>query len=153
MTGMKFPSYSETRWFSKYDVLEFLAKMFGDLPGVLAAIVKQKISPANSAKLLRMLLDKPQWLQLRIELAAYVEGLFELRNLCYYLEAETTDLPFKCGERIDSFMDMFAGGAMKPLPSCDRLINEVIAASASSCVFYSFGCADVVFCSSLLPRT
>ena len=52
MTGMKFPSYSETRWFSKYDVLEFLSKMFGDLPAVLAEIVKQKISSANSAKLL-----------------------------------------------------------------------------------------------------
>lgn len=106
-TGMAWPTYSETRWFSKYDVLQKISTAWGDMLTVMRQVVEDKIAPANSSKLLAILLDKPRSLMLQIELAAYVEGLQELRDLCYYLEAENTDIPFKCGDEIDKFLNSF----------------------------------------------
>ena len=81
----------------------------------MTRIVTAKTSQANSATLLNLLLNPARSNQLKIELAAYVDGLFELRNLCYYLEADWTDHAFKCGARIDAFVAMFPNGEMKPL--------------------------------------
>ena len=125
VSGMRWLTYSETRWFSKYDVFELLMKIFSDLLTVMTRIVTVKTSQANSATLLNLLLDPARSNQLKIELAAYVDGIFELRNLCYYLEADWTDLAFKCSARIDDFVDMFPNGEMKPLKSADRLIMHV----------------------------
>jgi hypothetical protein len=56
-TCMAWPTYSETRWFSKYDVLEKLSTLFPDLLTVITSVVAKGISPANSTKLLNLLLD------------------------------------------------------------------------------------------------
>ena len=138
VTGMEWPTHSETRWFSKYDVLEKLSKLFPDILTIMTKVVAKKLSKANAHALLNLLLDPAKKIQLEIELAAYVDGLHELRNLCYYLESDGTDVPFKCGARIDEFMDMFAGGKMKPLRSMDRLV-----------MFVSFSASIQVICLKL----
>ena len=102
--------YSETRWFLKYDVLEILSKVFPDLMDVMIKIGQKKVSPANTSKLLKLLLDIRIVWQLKIELAAYIEGMFDLQNLTYYIESEASNVPFLCGARIDVFLEMFPQG-------------------------------------------
>ena len=89
-------------------------------------IVEQGISPANSMKLYDLLLDPKKSFKLKVELCAYVEGLEDLRNLCYLLEGDGTDVCFKVFGRIKAFQDLYPGGAMKTLPSTNRAIMEAI---------------------------
>jgi len=125
VTGTKWPTYSETRWFSKYDVMEKLAKYFPDLLTVITGIAKKKVSPANSSKLLNLLLDPLKSRKLKIQLSSYVETLFPLRNLCYWLETDATDVAFRVGEKIEIFKSMFPDGTMMRLASTEMLIMEV----------------------------
>ena len=125
VTGMPWPTYSETRWFSKYDVLEKLSKLFPDLLAVMVEIIKKKLSPKNLKKLLDMLMDPILSWRLQIHLCAYVEALFPLRNLCYWLESDATDLPFKVAERIEKFEALFPQGRMMELPGTRALIMRV----------------------------
>ena len=62
----------------------------------------------------------------KIELSAYVEGLEDLRHLCYFLEGDGTDMPFVVAERIKKFTDKFPEGQLKVLPSTNRLIQMAI---------------------------
>ena len=80
-TGMKWIEYSDNCWYAKYDVVEFISRYFPDLLLVIKAIITKGISPANATKLFSLLLDDMKCHQLKIELAAYVESLFNLRNL------------------------------------------------------------------------
>ncbi|KAL7535559.1 LOW QUALITY PROTEIN: hypothetical protein ACHAWF_005201 [Thalassiosira exigua] len=81
---------------------------------------------ANASALLRLILDKAKTFQLKIELAASTEGYDPLRQLCYYLEDESSDLPFLCAEKIDKYVGMFPNGHIWALPSAGRLIMEAI---------------------------
>eukprot|EP00978_Attheya_sp_CCMP212_P031566 scaffold119902_cov40-Attheya_sp.AAC.1 len=86
------------------------------------------ISPRTSAKLLNLLLDERKNFQLQVEMAAYhVEALFDLWNLCYYLEGDGTDLPFKVAGRIQAFKEMYSNGQMKKLPATNALVMRAIA--------------------------
>ncbi|KAL7531433.1 LOW QUALITY PROTEIN: hypothetical protein ACHAXR_004040 [Thalassiosira sp. AJA248-18] len=99
---------------------------FPDLVTVISEVAAKGLSPRNSSKLLIILSNEVQCWQLKIELAAYVEGLFDLRNLCYWLETSRTDTPFRVGKRIDEFLSLYAGGKMKKLPSTEALIAQAI---------------------------
>jgi len=72
-----------------------------------------------------MLLDEAQMWYLKIELSAYVEVLEDLRNLCYFLEGDGTDLPFMVGERLNHLAEQYPNGQMKELRSTKKLILEV----------------------------
>ena len=98
---------------------------FPDLLTVMTNVANKGFSSKNSAKLLKMLLDETQVWYLKIELASYVEALFDLRNLCYFLEGDGTDMPFKVGERLDRIRDMYPNGEMKRMPSTEVLIKKV----------------------------
>ena len=64
-------------------------------------------------------------MQIKIELCAYIDGLFELRNMCYYLETDTNDVTFKVARRVEEFTTKFPEGTMMYLPSTERLIMQV----------------------------
>ena len=102
--------------------------LYPDLITALENIVTEGVSKWNAAKLLLILLnDRKSW-QLKIELSAYVEGLYDLRNLCYYLEADTTDMPFKVGRRLRALSQSHNDGMqLESLPSTHRLIMQAIA--------------------------
>ena len=93
---------------------------------VVTQIADQGISPKNSFSLLNLLLDNTKSKYLKIELSAYVEVLFDLYNLCYFLEGDGTDMPFRTGERLDRMVDLYSEGRMKDLSSTNRLIMEAI---------------------------
>eukprot|EP00956_Cyclotella_meneghiniana_P025063 scaffold51458_cov24-Cyclotella_meneghiniana.AAC.4 len=93
---------------------------------LLAGVVDKGIAPRNSSKLLEMLLDPVKSRVLKIQLSAYVEGLRPLRDACYYLESDATDLPFKVAARLEEYQSQFPSGSMMNLPSTERLIMEAI---------------------------
>jgi hypothetical protein len=91
---------------------------------VVTKNVQDGISPRNSAKLLNPLLDECKNLQLQVEMAAYVEAMYNMRNLCYYLEGDGTDLPFKVAGRIQAFKEMYPNGQIKKLPPTKALVMK-----------------------------
>ena len=135
VTGFSWPTYSETRWFSLYEVLEKISDLFPDLLTVMTRVATKKISPANSSKLLNLLLDPLLGRKLKIVLAAYVEGLNPLRNLCYWIESDATDIAFRVGQRIEEFKGLFPGGSMMNLPKTNRLIMEVSSICLCLCLY------------------
>ena len=66
--------------------------------------------------------------------------VFKLRNLCYYLEADWTDLAFKCGARIDAFVAMFPNGEMKPLKWAAHNASKFIL-----CVIYYYLFVNIIW--------
>ena len=82
-----------------------------------------------------MLLDETQAWYLKIELASYVECLFDLRNLCYFLEGDGTDMPFKVGERLDRILNKYPNGEMKKLRSTEALMKKVSSNCLHVCLF------------------
>ena len=71
-------------------------------------------------------MNQAKLFKLKIELSAYVEGLYDLGNLCFFLEGDGTDMPFKVSRRINSFQNLYPNGAMKILPSTNRIIMQAI---------------------------
>ena len=57
VTGIRWPTFSHIRWYSKYDVFEILGKYFPDLLIVVTEVADLGISPENASKLLNLLLD------------------------------------------------------------------------------------------------
>ena len=82
VTGIRWPTFSHIRWYSKYDVFEILGKYFPDLLIVVTEVADLGISPKNASKLLNLLLDVRKVWFLKIELVTYVEVLSDLRGLC-----------------------------------------------------------------------
>ena len=126
ITGFAWKEYSDNRWFSKFDTLKEVFGKFGDLIPIVTKIADDGISPSNSTKLLILLTDANKLHMLKIELAAYVEGLEDLRNLCYFLEGDWTDMCFKVAGMIKAFQDLFPDGEMKELPSTKVLCKQAI---------------------------
>lgn len=93
---------------------------------VVEKIVTDGVSPANSSKLLGLLRDPRKSWTLRVELSAYIEGLEDLRHLCYFLEGDGTDMAFHVANRLKAFTDLFPNGQMKTLPSTNQIIQRAI---------------------------
>ena len=87
-----------------------LPRNFPSLLKVMARVSLKGYSPGNNNKMIGTLLDKDQ---LKIELSTYVEGLADLRKLCYFSEGGGTDMPLKVAERIDAFLDSYSSGCLK----------------------------------------
>ena len=126
ITGFSWQNYSDTRWYSKYDVMENLYEKFGDIVPFVRRLVEEGISPANAMKLLQLLTNQTKMHTLQIELCAYIEGLKDLRVLCYFLEGDGTDMPFHVYQRLKDFKDLFPDGQMKTLPSVRPCIQAAI---------------------------
>lgn len=75
--------------------------------------------------MLQLLLDPIKSLQLKIELSAYVEGLQPLRNICYWLETDATDAPFRAYDKIEALVNQVNEDGVIQLNKTDILIDEV----------------------------
>jgi hypothetical protein len=99
---------------------------FGDLLTVALRIAGDGISPANSSKLLNLLSDPKQNKMLKIELCAYVEGLQDLRDLCYFLEGDGTDMPFVVASKVKALGEKYQHGNLHLSNTTQTLIREAI---------------------------
>lgn len=117
--------HSSTRWFSKYDVVERFFKYFGDVQALLERMVEDNISPASSGKLLKLFDDNSTKWHAQIELSAYVECLFFLRNFCYRMEGDG-DLIFMAAYSIEELFETFPDRSLPKMPSTERLISQAV---------------------------
>ena len=99
---------------------------FGVIVPFVLRLNSDGIAPANSNKLLQLLLDQRKLWTLKIELSAYVESLKDLCSLCYFLEGDGTDMVFVVADKVNAFLAKYPDGSLKTLPSTERLIREAI---------------------------
>ncbi len=83
---MSVPSYSPTRWWSKWEVMKAVMVKFGDIEPFLRA--QDDLAPATCSKLLSIVSDHARNAHLRIELAAVVDGGECLVKTTYKLEGD-----------------------------------------------------------------
>ncbi len=95
-TGRSMRTYSSTRWWSKWEVLEQLI-MFGDVKGFLDD--NQDVGQATRTKLLGILDDPTKNAYLQIELAAIIDAGTPLVKATYNLEGDGP-LVLQCHDQI-----------------------------------------------------
>ena len=84
ITGLSVPTYSATRWWSKWEVMRHLHDAFGDVPSFLEC----DDLPASKSKLLDILNDPPNNRKLQMELAVTVDAGEPFVKATYRLEGD-----------------------------------------------------------------
>ena len=98
-TGKSIRKFSNTRWWSKWEVINQVVDYFGYVEPFLRE--NEEICPANRQHLLEIF-DDPQSLQeLRMELAALVDAGVHFIKATYYLEGDGP-LIFTCYEKLSA---------------------------------------------------
>lgn len=98
-TGQSIRTFSETRWWSKWEVLRQVSEYFGDVEPFLRE--NDEVSQANRRRLLEIFDDPQSCQDLRLELAALVDAGVHFVNATYYLEGDGP-LIFTCYERLSA---------------------------------------------------
>ena len=106
-TGQSIRTFSETRWWSKREVLRQVSEYFGDVEPFLRE--NDKVSPANRRSLLEIFNDPRSCQDLRFELAALVDAGVHFVNATYYLEGDGP-LIFTFYERLSAVTQAVAVG-------------------------------------------
>ncbi len=97
MTGRAMPTYSKTRWWSKWEIMRQILVQFGDVQAFLQQ--NEDISPATRPKLLEVLNDPRQLIVLKMELASVVDVGVHFVKATYDLEGDGV-LVLNCYEQI-----------------------------------------------------
>jgi hypothetical protein len=124
-------SYSETRWYSKYEVLASLYGKWSSLPALFRRLITDDAAVTNSGKLLDMLEDRSISKMLAIELAAYIDALEPIVKFCYNLEGDG-QLVFEAGQIIDNMYSIYPNRNLPNMPSVNRLVEDAVAFVASN---------------------
>ena len=98
-TGRAMALYSETRWWSRWEVYHQVLVQFGDVVPFLEK--HNEISPVTRAKLLDLLNDSKKKTCLQMELAAVVDAGEPFVKATYNLEGDGA-LVFKCYDQIQT---------------------------------------------------
>ena len=93
MYGPTYVSYSQTCWWSQWEVYEQLMTLFGDVLPFLEE--NTDLAPATRQKLLTILQDTQKSLNLQLELAAVIDAGEPFVKAMYKLEGDGA-LVFKC---------------------------------------------------------
>ena len=84
-TGLSPPSYSSTRWWSRFEVIYHLFCAFGDLSPFLD---NEEVAGANSSKLREIVNDPAKNRKLKMEMAATVDAMEPFVKATYFLEGD-----------------------------------------------------------------
>ena len=98
-TGQSTRTFSETRWWSKWEVLNQAMDLFADVESFLHQ--NEVISPANRRHLLQIFDDPERLQKLRLEQAVVIHAGVHFVNATYYLEGDGP-LTFSCYERLSA---------------------------------------------------
>ena len=102
LTGRSMASYSPTRWWSKWELMNQLLVQFGDIERFLTE--NSEIAPASNKKLLDILRNSPKNTYLKLELSSIIDWGENFVKATYTLEGDGP-LCFKCYEVIDSLLN------------------------------------------------
>ena len=126
-TGQSIRTFSETRWWSKWEVLRQVSEYFGDVEPFLRE--NDEVSPANRRRLLEIFDDPQSCQDLRLELAALVDAGVHFVNATYYLEGDGP-LIFTCYERLSAVTRAVAVGNY---PNTTAVAREIAGGNAVLC--------------------
>ena len=84
-TGLSIPSYSATRWWSKFEVIEQMHNAYGDVSQFLD---NSDLPSATTSKLLRIVQDQPTCRKLKLEMAITVDSMKPFVKATYLLEGD-----------------------------------------------------------------
>ena len=84
-TGLSIPSYSATRWWSKFEVIQQVHNAFGDVSQFLD---NSDLPSVTTSKLLRILKDQPTCRKLKLEIAITVDSMKPFVKATYLLEGD-----------------------------------------------------------------
>ena len=136
-TGQSIQTYSETRWWSKWEVLNQLLIYFGFVEPFLRE--NEEICPSSRGHLLEIV-DNPQKFQdLRLELAAFIDAGVHFVNATYYLEGDGP-LIFSCYERHSAVSHAVAVDHYPNTSAVDREIAGGDAALYSQLILQAKAC-------------
>ena len=124
-TGQSIQTYSETRWWSKWEVLNQVLVCFGFVEPFLREM--EESCPSSRGHLLEIV-DNPQKFQdLRLELAALIDAGAHFVNATYYLEGDGP-LIFSCYERLSAVSHAVA---VDHYPNTSAIAREIAGGDAA----------------------
>ena len=104
LTGRKLNSYSETRWWSKWEVYKQLLEQFGDVARFLQEAAAEKIDPNIVPQLQDLLSDPESLVNFKLELAVIIDVGEHFVKATYFLEGDGP-LVFSCYEKLQAFAE------------------------------------------------
>lgn len=117
-------THSDTRWWSKWEILQQALCYFGDIEPFLRE--NEEMSPAMRRHLLEIFDDHQDAQDLRLELAAVVDAGVHFVSATYYLEGDTP-LIFSCYERLCSVAHAVA---VEHYPNTTAVAREIAGGNA-----------------------
>ena len=118
-TGIAAKSHSKTRWWSRWEVIDQLLKMFRDIQPFLEG--NADIGPASRSKMLAILQDSQKKTYLMIEMAIVVDAGRYFVQATYNLEGDGP-LVLKCYEQLEAVVQSIR---IKHFPNTDAVINQL----------------------------
>ena len=140
-TSVAVRSYSQTRWWSKWEVEKQLMEMYGE---VLPFLEENDVGLATRKKMLDILHDPQKQALLQIELAATVDGGLPLVQATYRLEGDGP-LALTCFEEVDK---VFKAIQVAHVPNLNRVAEKISHGQTSvkqQLVAYGISCIKPAF--------
>ena len=141
LTGLPVPSYSSTRWWSKWEVIKSVHNSFGDVESFTNS---DDLPMAAKSKLAHIFGDQVKKMQLQIEIAITVDAGEAFVKGTYYLEGDGP-LIFTCYEKI---MKLKAATSTAYYPNTNAIIRKLACGNAvaeKQLFDYAISCAQPAY--------
>ena len=137
-TGTAMRTYSPTRWWSKWEVMNLVLEYFADVEPFVRE--NDHLAPATRAHLMEIFNSPADSKDLELELAAFVDGGNHFVSATYYLEGDGP-LVFRCYERLATVSNAVAVAAYPNVEGVARrqavgnlpVYNQLVA-KAKACI-------------------
>lgn len=130
-TGLPAPTYSATRWWSKWEMIKHLHDSFGDVKSFL----EDEALPPSRLKLLEILNDPPKNRKLQVELAVTVDAGEQFVKATYRLEGDGP-LVFSAYEEIATLR---AGVTNEHYPNTNAIATKLSSTSTQKQQLIHYG--------------
>lgn len=141
-TGISVRTYSQTRWWSKWEVINQMIDLYGDMQPFLEE--NEDIGLATRRKMLEMLHNHQKQVLLQIKLAVTVDGGLPLVQATYRLEGDGP-LMFTCFEEVEK---VFQAIQIAHFPNLNRVAERLSQGQITiqqQLVQYGLSCVQPVF--------
>ena len=135
-TGLSTPTYSPTRWWSKFEVIHQLHNNFGDVPIFLHG---NDLPAVTSGKLLKILDDEAACRKLKMELAITVDAMEPFVKATYALEGDGP-LALVTYQRLSLLHSHIATEHYPNVTAIAKLLSEGIPARECQLLAYAKAC-------------
>lgn len=147
-TGLSPPSYSTTRWWSRYEVIKQMHDAFGD---VCTFLGNRELPTTTTTKMTDILNSPANSRKLKIELAATVDAMHPFVRVTYNLEGDGP-LSLTAHECVRS---LYAHIGVRDFPNVNAVARQLaggniaherqLATYAATCVDPAFECFTAIF--------